>query len=105
MRYAKAHDENHASDWSTSALNLIDAAPEPSKVLDIFFRRFRPNGWSGSLADALATRAPLINELKNHQRPEVIAWANVHARIFADSISRQRAAETEEARSRDETFE
>jgi hypothetical protein len=105
IRFSITGDEDHANGWSPAALKLIDVAPEPVKVLDKFLRRFRPNGWSGSLADTLATRMPLIEALKKHDKPEIVAWANTHAPEYATYIEKTRAHEAAESRQRDQTFE
>lgn len=105
MRFSNAGDEDHAKGWSSAAMRLIEVAPEPGKILDTFLQRFRPNGWSGSFADTLATRMPLIEALKHHSKPEVVAWANEHAPAFAAHIDRERAREAAVNRERDQTFE
>lgn len=64
MRFSNPSADDHAKGWSPPAMTLIEVAPDPVKVLDTFFRRFTPSGWSGSLADTLATRLPLIEILK-----------------------------------------
>lgn len=105
MRFSNAGDDDHANGWSFAAMRLVDVAPEPVRVLDTFFQRFTPNGWSGSLADTLATRMPLIETLKAHARSEIAAWANEKAHVFAACIDRQRAHEAAEDRNRDQAFE
>jgi hypothetical protein len=105
MRFPHAGDEDRVGGWSRAAMRLIEVAPEPEKVLDRFLQRFRPNGWSGSLADTLATRAPLIEALKQHSKAEIAAWANKQAPAFAAGIDRQRAQEAAEDRARDQAFE
>ena len=98
--YAHADEALRAAD-----AGLPDAAPEPVKVLDTFLQRFRPNGWSGSLADTLATRMPLIEVLKQHPNQQIAAWANVHAPSYEAYVSRQRAHEAAQDRVRDQAFE
>ncbi|CAG0934837.1 hypothetical protein RHDC3_03100 [Rhodocyclaceae bacterium] len=105
MRFSNADDEEHSNGWSPAAMRLIEVAPEPSKVLTTFLRRFRPNGWSGSLADTLASRMPLIEGLKLHAKAEIAAWADQHASVFARYIERERANESAQDRARDEAFE
>ncbi len=105
VRFSNAGDEEHADGWSPAARMLIDAAPESVKVLDTLYRRFTPNGWSGSLADVLATRMPLLEALKHHPRADVSAWANAHALAYRVHVDRQRAVEAAEHRARDQTFE
>lgn len=105
MRFSDAGDEDHAKGWSPAAMRLIEVAPKPVKILDTFLQRFRSNGWSGSLADTLATRMPLIEALKHHSKPEVVAWAKENAPAFAAHVDRVRAREAAEESSRYQTFE
>lgn len=87
------------------AEKLIVSAPDPVKVLDIFFDRFRPTSWSGSRADILASRLPMMEALLHHQRPEVVEWVKNNIAAFEIEISRERESEAESDRKRDETFE
>jgi hypothetical protein len=105
MRFSNAGDEDHANGWSPVATKLIEVASDPVPVLNTFLQRFRPNGCSGSLADTLATRMPLIEALKHHPKPEVAAWAEEHAPTFSAYIDHQRVQEAAEDRARDQTFE
>lgn len=98
-------DEDHAKGWSSAAMKLINAVPEPVTVLDTFVQRFRPSGWSGSLADTLATRMPLIEALRQHPNEVIAAWADKHAPAFAAFIDRQRAQEATEDKARHQAFE
>jgi hypothetical protein len=105
MRFSGAGDGKHTISWSPAATKLIEVAPEPRKVLDAFLQRFRPNGWSGSLADTLATMTPLIEILKDHPKAEIATWANERAPAFAASIEQERALEAAEHRAHDQAFE
>lgn len=105
LRFSSAGDEDHATDWSPAAMRLIDVAPEPAKVLDVFLQRFRPSGWSGSLGDTLATRLPLIDVLRQHSKAEIVAWANEKGPAFAAHIDLERAREAVRDRARDQSFE
>jgi hypothetical protein len=105
VRFSNANDDDKAVRWSSAAEKIISAAPEPSKVLDVFLDRFWPMSYSGSQADILATRMPMIEELLHHSRPEVAAWARENAPKFADSIARVCEREAEQDTKRDERFE
>lgn len=105
MRFSGGGDGKHPIGWSPAATKLIEVAPDSRKVLDTFLQRFRPNGWSGSLADTLAAMTPLIETLKEHPKAEVTVWANERAPAFAADIEQQRAQEATENRARDQTFE
>lgn len=105
IRFSNAGDEEHATGWSPAATKLIEAAPEPVKVLNKFLHRFMPTGWSGSLADTLTSRGPLIEVLKQHPKAEIATWASEHAPEFTACIERQRAIEASEYNARDQAFE
>lgn len=105
VRYSDADDDDKAKCWSPAAEKIISAAPDPISVLNVFADRFSPMGWSGSRAEIMATRLPLINALQQHSRPAVVAWANAHGSIFAADVERERASEARRDRSRDERFE
>jgi hypothetical protein len=64
-----------------------------------------PNGWSGSLADTLATMTSLIEILKEHPKAEIATWANERAPAFATAIEQERALEAAQYRARDQAFE
>lgn len=105
MRFSNTGDEDHAKGWSSAATRLIEVAPEPVRVLDTFLLRFSPNSWSGSLADILETRMPLIEALKQHSKAEIADWASAHAPSFAASVDHQRNQEAADHRKRDQAFE
>jgi hypothetical protein len=105
VKFSDASDDDKAVRWSSAAEKIISATPESSKVLDVFLDRFWPMSYSGSQADILATRMPMIEALLHHSRPEVAAWARENAPKFADSIARVREREAEQDRKRDERFE
>lgn len=106
VKYSDANDDDESLRWSVMAEIIIEAAPDPAKVLDVFLDRFPPTGgWSGELADVMASRIPLIEVLARHARPEVVAWGAENLPKFAATVERERAAEAAEGRSRDERFE
>lgn len=83
VQFSNTSNDEHSDGWSPAALKLIDAALEPKKILDIFLARFEPNRWSGSFADTLASRMPLIEVLKEHSNSEIVEWADKHAPEYA----------------------
>jgi hypothetical protein len=104
--FSQGIDDEVSKGWSAAAEQIINAAPDPAKVLNVFMERFEPTGgWVGSLADIMASRSPMIEALTHHRRPEVAAWANENIAKFNDRIARKREWETSQNRSRHETFE
>lgn len=88
MRFSQGKDDEASSKgWSAASEQIINVAPDPAKVLNIFMDRFEPRGgWVGSLADIMASRTPMIEVLAGHRRPEVAAWANENIGKFNDRM-------------------
>ncbi|PTQ78668.1 hypothetical protein C8R21_1412 [Nitrosospira multiformis] len=105
VKFLNQGDEDDVGNWSASAEKLIEVAPEPSKVLDVFLNRFGCQGRGSSLAATLVSRIPLIESLVQHSNSEIATWAERNAPSYAAMIERQRATETAEDRARDEKFE
>lgn len=105
VRFSAINDDQKSEGWSPAAEKIIANAPEPAKVLGIFLDRFSPRSWSGSRADIMASRLPMIEKLSQHPRSEVVDWGKKIAPEFAQMIERERAHETRRDRSRDERFE
>ncbi len=91
--------------WSSISLLLIKEGADPCSILDIFYRRFRPSGWSGSMADILASRQSLLEELKDLDDPRVSGWATSAAVSLQSDIANWREWEARDRRSMDERFE
>jgi hypothetical protein len=105
VRFSTGNDDDAATQWSPAASKLIDAAPDPTKVLDVLLARFEPRSWSGSRADIMASRGPMIDALISHPRPEVAAWAKANVEAFKANVTRERGWEAARDRSRHEAFE
>jgi len=91
--------------WTALAKTVVDAAPEPAKVLDVLLSRLTPTSYDGSAADIMERRVPLIQELESHAKPEIAAWAKENVSAFRTMIETERRRETEHDRQRDERFE
>lgn len=100
-----SEEEDVTSRWSGIALKLIECAPDPVAVLRTFVGRFRPSGWSGSLASILEGRKALLEELKAHKNPDVPALAAAEANCLAAEVDATRQWEAKHDRERDERFE
>jgi hypothetical protein len=98
-------EEAASVQWTTTADRLIRDAPDPVIVLNKLFARLHPTSWSGSLADILASRLPLIERLLENSDSRISEWANSAAGTLRAEISRQREFEAKETRAHDETFE
>ena len=74
-------------------------------MLKQFVRRFRPSGWSGSLAVILEQRAQLLTQLEAYPDPLVIEFLPSEQARLRQNIEHQRESENQEDKARDERFE
>lgn len=92
-------------EWTPLSLKLIDKAPDPVPVLDVFKKSFKPNGWSGSRADVMQKHFSLLSNLGSHQNPIVVAWAEREKIVFQNEINAEREWEEKDNRLQNERFE
>lgn len=88
-----------------NAIKFLEAAPEPSVVLESFAELTNPSSWSGSLANILQCRTDAIGELIEHDRDDI---ANAAKEIHGKSmllIERQRIREQRKEREGEQRFE
>jgi hypothetical protein len=102
---APDEDEITGLKWTPAALRLIHEAPDPVPVLKEFRAQFRPSGWSGSLANILAGREPLLAVLATDSDARIAAWATAAIPRLAEEVENCRRFEAKEDRQRDERFE
>lgn len=91
--------------WTEIAKDLLMSAPDRKALLEIMIRRFHPNGWSGSLAEILECRLPLLEELSRSDDTEIAQVSSEAIAPFKKSIEQQREWEAQHDRARDERFE
>jgi len=94
-----------AAQWTPAAQALLEEASDRAAVLDQFLSRFRPQGWSGSLAAILDSRAALLLALGDHRDRHLAEHAMRAHAALQQQITAERKWETEVHRSRDERFE
>ncbi|MFS6803151.1 hypothetical protein WKE96_09775 [Edwardsiella tarda] len=88
-----------------NAIKFLEAAPEPSVVLESFAELMSPSSWSGSLANILQSRANAFSELIEHERDDISnAAKNIYERLML-MIERQRNREQQEDRKGEQRFE
>ncbi|MCM3724591.1 ATP-binding protein [Neobacillus cucumis] len=95
----------NGKEWTPLALNIITNCYEPIIVLNQFKSTFRPNNWSGSLAEQMQPCLRLISDLKEHHNNCVADWANREERIFAEEIQLAREWHLQWESERNESFE
>lgn len=91
--------------WTSLALEIIENSDDPIEILDIFKYSFFPRSWSGSLAEEIERRLPLIDELKEHQDRSVANWAVKQQTVLEGTIRKEREKELNEERRRNKRFE
>lgn len=62
--------------WSPIALELLSRAPKIHDVLISFSSVFFPQSYTGSRADMINGRLPLLDTLEQHLNPDVATWAS-----------------------------
>lgn len=92
-------------EWNPRALALLKNAPDKAQVLRTFIASFRPSSWSGSYADLLASRIPLLDAIAADGDEELAKIAREAREKLETDIAAYRKGEEEESRDRDESFE
>jgi len=90
---------------SDAALAVLANAPDKKAVIEVYLKRFTPSGWSGSLAEILKKRIPLLDALSLGNEEQLMpilatARASLERRIAAEELR-----EDEEERERTGSFE
>jgi hypothetical protein len=98
-------ETSQIAQWSERVLCLLQHAPEPAKVAECLINLIEPMSWSGSRAEVIRQRLPLLDQLANALGPEhansVAGWRS-QVMLILDRESRR---ELDEYRARDERFE
>jgi hypothetical protein len=98
-------ESNQAPKWSERVLTLLQNSPDPVAVGAVLVELVEPSGWSGSRAEAIRQRLPLLDQLADALGPEnanvVASW---RSRVML-TIDRETRRELEEHHARNERFE
>ena len=81
--------------WNSRGLKLPDHAADPVSVLKELVASLRPSSWRGSRASAMASRLPMIEELKRHPSPAVAEFARQDSVRLKQEIEEARRRETQ----------
>lgn len=92
-------------EWAATGLKLLALAPEKKPVLNTMVDRFRPTGWSGSLAAIMESRLPLLEGLLTHSDAQIVKAATEAIGRYIEAIDAQKDWEAIHDRARDERFE
>lgn len=91
--------------WSENVLTLLKRAPKPINVAESLVELIEPMSWSGSRAEAIKQRLPLLDDLAHVLGPEHAAQVTLWRSQITKTIDREARRELEEHRARDERFE
>ncbi|WP_124325941.1 hypothetical protein [Pseudomonas chlororaphis] len=91
--------------WSENVLTLLTRAPKPICVAESLVALIEPMSWSGSRAEAIKQRLPLLDDLARALGPEHAAQVTLWRSQITKTIDREARRELEEHRTRDERFE
>jgi hypothetical protein len=91
--------------WSPIALELLSRAPKIHDVLISFSSVFFPRSWTGSRADMIADRLPLLDILQQHLNPYVATWASAKRIELINYVANLRTKEKQEKDAMFQKFE
>ncbi len=98
-------DEDKNLAWTSFAFELIRQSPEPIKVIHALVRRIAPMSWSGSRANIMSKRLPLLDVIESFLEGEALAEIRKLREDFQRQIERERAWEQQERNRGDNSFE
>lgn len=91
--------------WTPAMRRIMREAPDPIPVLEALRARLHPSSWSGSLADKLSARLPMLEALTQEMDQRISAWAAAELPKLVEEIENARGWEAQMDRDRDEKFE
>lgn len=103
--YLKGPEEELGSHWSEVALRMMQRAPDPVAVARAFTSRFRPSGWTGSLAAILESRKDLLTRLEHDPQLHLAEFAREETQRLTQEIESTTKWEAELHRGMDQRFE
>ena len=99
------NDEQSALTIHETAIELLEASPEPLAVLESFAERITPSSWTGSLANIMQARSRTVSTLSQHERPDIAKAAKVVCEKMKKWVERQKEREIREDSEREQRFE
>jgi hypothetical protein len=92
-------------EWKPVVHAFLRRAPRLDAVLAHISDAIWPRLWSGSRADIVRDRSVLLQDLYQHDNPEIGAWARSRYSALQEAIKVERESEERRNRERDERFE
>lgn len=105
ITFANKANELNSIVWSEHAVALLDHAPNPKDVLEIFISRFRPSFWQGSLASIIEMNAGLLERIDTNKLKETKLLISDAKISLKKQIKELRSSEEKSSRRSDERFE
>lgn len=99
------NSEQSALTLHETALELLEASPEPLAVLESFAERITPSSWTGSLANIMQARSRILSSLIKHERTDIAEAAKVVCEKMIQWVERQKEREQREDSEREQRFE
>ncbi|OOV86706.1 hypothetical protein [Oceanospirillum linum] len=93
--------EGNETSLTKSAIQFLEAAPEPADILNVFSNRVSPSSWSGSRASIMQDRADAISALTLHSCTGI---AN-SAKLVLKNIEEEKEREQLRNEEREQRFE
>lgn len=91
--------------WTLAAIKILRESDDPKLMLSFYVETFRPSGWSGSLADIMERKIPLLEALQQDTNPVISTTANEMILSYREDIIRTREWEKDMWKREDERFE
>jgi hypothetical protein len=103
--WEKGDDNRGGNSIRASAIEFLEAAPEPEKILHAYADRVTPSSWSGSRVNVMQPRADAIEEITQHESTEIADAAKATSAWLKKAIERERVREQKEDEEREQRFE
>ena len=98
-------DQKEGPRWSEHVLALLKHSPKPELVAGALVDLIQPSSWSGSRAEAIRQRLPLLDQLAEILGPEHADTCALWRNNAMKAIEREAQRELEEHRASNERFE
>lgn len=102
--YSKSKDSEELY-WEPVVFSIIEKAPNIKSVLSQLESEIYPMSWSGSRAETMAKRLPLLKKLSKHSNSVVQEWAVEQYQKLQIAVEKEHALELKENQDRFERFE
>lgn len=103
--WEKEDNNRDSNSIKASAIEFLEAAPEPEKVLHAYADRVTPSSWSGSPADGMQPRIDAIAVLAQHERRGISDAAKLVLDRLGKEIERKRLDDKHGDEEREQRFE